>query len=514
MTSTHSPKRRIGASVGGGCAGAGNEDAGDVRSPYVVALDTVMSRLESVEEKLRRAEVERVMALADAFDVLTVETGTAYGSVPSGATGEIAYRALRAEIAAVTGVTERTAEQQLCHAVQLRHNYRGSCDALAEGRISYRHTTVIVDAGAIIGSRDDIDAVGRRAGYEEAVLPYAMTETPARLVPIARRLAEQFAEHSLEERHEDARECRRVWVVPQPDGMADVVAHVPATEAYGIVDRLTRIARRMERAERKQHGECGKDGTSDSVQGRTRDQLRADVFAELVLTGTLPDGTAVGGTNGADSTADIGSIGGVFTGPNRVVAQVQVVVPVEVLGPEAVAALTHRSPPGNWRPTDTGDPPPFGAPALLSGYGAIDECSANKLASRADHWEIVRMDVASGVILAVDRYRPSEAMRRYLTARDQRCRFVGCSVPAVRCEIDHTVDAAGGGPTAISNLEHLCRSHHTLKHHSGWKVRQLEHGVLEWTTPTGRTRIDRPPGTATLGIPTTAPCEPPAKHPF
>jgi hypothetical protein len=40
--------------------------------------------------------------------------------------------------------------------------------------------------------------------------------------------------------------------------------------------------------------------------------------------------------------------------------------------------------------------------------------------------------------------------RRFLRARDQHCRFPGCRRPAIRSEIDHTVDAALGGPTALS----------------------------------------------------------------
>ncbi len=65
-------------------------------------------------------------------------------------------------------------------------------------------------------------------------------------------------------------------------------------------------------------------------------------------------------------------------------------------------------------------------------------------------------------------------------------------MPAVRCEVDHTVDHALGGPTAVANLAHLCQRHHTQKQFTRWKVRQLPGGVLEWTSPTGRTYTDEP----------------------
>ena len=64
--------------------------------------------------------------------------------------------------------------------------------------------------------------------------------------------------------------------------------------------------------------------------------------------------------------------------------------------------------------------------------------------------------------------------------------------------MDHTVDAARGGPTEHTNLAHLCRRHHTLKHETAWRVKQLPGGILEWTGPTGRTYHDRPPGVVTF----------------
>ena len=98
-----------------------------------------------------------------------------------------------------------------------------------------------------------------------------------------------------------------------------------------------------------------------------------------------------------------------------------------------------------------------------------------------------------GTVLAVDRYRTPWPQRRYLRARDQHCRFPGCRQAAIRSEIDHTIDAALGGPTALWNLAHLCQRHHSMKQFTRWKVVQLAAGVLVWTSPTGRVyREDAP----------------------
>ncbi|MGN8024828.1 HNH endonuclease signature motif containing protein [Microbacterium sp. 22242] len=89
-------------------------------------------------------------------------------------------------------------------------------------------------------------------------------------------------------------------------------------------------------------------------------------------------------------------------------------------------------------------------------------------------------------------------MKRFLRARDQRCRFPGCLVPAARCQVDHNQDYALGGATAIDNLACLCPGHHPLKHPDlaeefRWSARQRPDGAVEWIDPTGSSYLDSPP---------------------
>lgn len=58
------------------------------------------------------------------------------------------------------------------------------------------------------------------------------------------------------------------------------------------------------------------------------------------------------------------------------------------------------------------------------------------------------------------------APRRAVEVRDQRCSHPGCDVAADRCEIDHVVPYARGGPTNQENSKPLCRYHHRLKDRS------------------------------------------------
>ena len=110
----------------------------------------------------------------------------------------------------------------------------------------------------------------------------------------------------------------------------------------------------------------------------------------------------------------------------------------------------------------------------------------------------------TGVAWACDQYTPPAAMRRAVNARDQTCRFPGCTHPAARCETDHTIGWQITRSTAHDDLAPLCASHHHLKHilgrDEGWFVQQLTPGVLEWTSPAGRRFVRSPESQPTAVI--------------
>lgn len=451
-------------------------------SVHLVALESVLTRLEAIELRIRQAEAERMSLLAEAFDIAALESESEIASIPVGETAQLAYRAIRAEIAAALHQSEHTTERQMAHAVTLTQNYAQVFEAYRAGELSERHTTVIVEAGMLIGAGEAPSTVARRVTYETAVLEIALAETPTRLKPIARRLAEQCAEQQLDERHDSARRRRRVYVVDGEDGMADLIAHLPAAEAHGIHRRLTLMAAELARHEPT-------NGEATPAPRRCRDELRADILSDLLL-GSRLTSAAPGGIH-TETTARLSEI--------RPQVQIRLdcmhlpgVHPLDSqhpnAGPEAPKIPEAAADEEDEENTLFQTP----APPLLAGYGPIDTATARRLAGAATHWEMVRLEPESGTIHSVDRYRPSEQMRRLLRARDEHCRFPGCRVPAARCDLDHTIDAALGGPTHTENLAHLCRGHHTVKHHSGWSVKQQGDGVLDWASPSGRTYRERP----------------------
>ena len=86
----------------------------------------------------------------------------------------------------------------------------------------------------------------------------------------------------------------------------------------------------------------------------------------------------------------------------------------------------------------------------------------------------------------------STAMRTALVARDQGCRFPGCTSPAVHADAHHIIFREQGGPTELANLVLLCRPCHRLVHRHGWRLRMDPDGTL--TVRRGRYRaVSRPP---------------------
>jgi hypothetical protein len=402
-------------------------------------LDALVQMARDTERSIDAMQAARdgVLALASRFAMSMVEQ---QGDADE---ADLTLRAVAAELAAVLRVSDRTVQRRMADAEVKVDRFPAVWQAQGAGRISAGHTRVIVDAGMHIEDPDD------RAAFAVRVLEFAEDTSPNRLRPIAERLAEQYRSRSLEERHQQARETRTVWVKDHPDGMAELGVFAPAALVHGAYDRLTQMAKAVKVAV-----PAPDEDEEPSADPRTLGQKRADLALDLLLTGAPA---------GHDT-------------PDGLLAAITPVVTV------TVPALTLMGATGIESPA-----------AELEGRSPIDAGTARMLAGAATGWDRVLTHPVTGGMLAVDRYRASEHLKRHLRARDQRCRFPGCGMPARHDDLDHTLDAALGGPTADDNLAALCRRHHVLKHQTPWHVTQLDDGLLEWTSPTGHTYIDKPP---------------------
>jgi hypothetical protein len=221
------------------------------------------------------------------------------------------------------------------------------------------------------------------------------------------------------------------------------------------------------------------DADADAdVDARSLDELRADIAADLLLTGA-PTAHVICDDSGRNLLEGIR-------------ATVQVAIPATTL-----------------TGTDDTDTAAAGNAAFLAGHGPIDPHTARRLAGTATGWDRLFRHPDTGVLLTVDRYTPTELQKRFLKARDETCRFPCCRTPASRADADHTIDWQYGGETNINNLGYLCRAHHMVKHHTPWTVTQLPGGVLEWTSPLGTTYPDVPQPTVRFVALDTDPPDPP-----
>jgi hypothetical protein len=424
------------------------DDAGEGAVSAFVRAGRLVESFQAGRRQRAHAEAAEIRVLAEAAAVVA---RPADASPERARRAELDRRALVADLATSTRVSEWTVNRLLSEARDLCDRFPAGVAALERGEISRQHLAVIHDVGGPIANED------ARAEFVRLALERAITLTPARLASMLRVIAERFLERTIEERHQEAAAGRNITIADLPDDMAALTAIMPATLAHGILDRLTQQARSVIAArgagegDDESLGEAAEVGVEREIEadGRTMDQIRVDIFSDTLLTAGPTDCVA-------------------GTGLDAIRATVQVTLPVLTM----TGASTE--------------------PALLAGYGPIDPDTARILAAGAAGWERVMTSPVTGSVLAVDRYRPGPALNRFLAARDERCRFPGCRRPVWRCDVDHTIPRSEGGPTHHANLAHLCRGHHTLKGVGAWSVEQVSPGVLVWTSPTGRTHTDRP----------------------
>ena len=437
------------------------------------ATDTQMATLAGLVASLEAAE-STLSSMTAARDGLLAIAGrlaidiAKQGDHPD--KGDHSIRTIAAEIAAVQHVSDRTVERRMMSAGMLVDLFPSVWAAQGAGRISAAHSRVIVDAGAHLVSESD------RAAYAAVVLRLAEAESPTRLRALARRVAQRLAPSTMTTRHRTARAQRRIWITDGEDGMAALHAHAPAALIHGMFDRLSQMAHAVRTENLRAQREAAREGRDFIADDRTVDEIRADLLVDLVLTGAP-----------AGHDTEDGLLG-------EIDARIEVTVPVTTLidtdGDDDGASEDGPAPGSEGRDGSTTGRAPA---AELDGVVPIDAATARILAGAASGWDRVLTHPIDGRALAVDRYRPSRRLRRHLRARDQRCRFPGCGVTARKCDLDHNHAASSGGETCESNLASFCRRHHVLKHHSPWHVAQGPGGVLEWTSPTGRTYIDAPP---------------------
>ena len=358
----------------------------------------------------------------------------------------------REDVAAALRLSGSTAQMRIDVARTLVNHLPNTCSALAMGEISASHATVIAkETAAAIR-----DGISEFAIYqiEERALAHAEFHTPGQVANKVRTTIAQLAPAEFEEVVDRARETRRVSCYNEADGMATVVAILPAQDAQTVMKSIEAYILKMNEIDEKRraaadHKRANSSNASNSSNATDAwSLLSADNKRADALTAILSQALA----SNVDEVR-----------PHRRPVTVNVTIDLPTL-----LGLAEN-------------------PGQLSGYGAIPASVARELASDAT-WKRFITDPQTGNLLDYGRekYEPPQALVDFLLARDRTCRFPGCRQPASRADIDHAQSWESGGETKLENLGLLCRRHHRLKTHGRWALVSNSDGSCEWTSPVGK----------------------------
>jgi hypothetical protein len=386
------------------------------------------------------------------------------------------------EIAMIFTISRAQATQLAEVALTLVHRLPDTLAALPDGELSWPRARALAQEINRCGPELDQHLTET---VEAVVLPQAAELSITRLRALVRAELVRRDQEVAEQRREQAELTADVRLRSggTEEGMSEVVTVLPHPVAAAVVATVDAVARAVK------------------AQGDPRPigQIRAEVMARLTLRPgddglppVSPEIRVLAPLRSLLADPAAPSAPGAPTGIAVVEGE-----PVTAAHLRALLTAADAVCPGGLQPP-TGGSLFFD---LLGGGGQVLASLTRRELEQAarrgcpDHPSGDCRCPVAGKPPPTEAYTPTAAQRRFVTARDRGCRHPGCPNPAGWADLDHAVPHAEGGETDCDNLCCLCRRHHRLKTHApGWAFRLDADGDLHVTTPSGVTRIDRPPG--------------------
>jgi hypothetical protein len=336
----------------------------------------------------------------------------------------------REDVATALRLSPTTAQSRIDVARVLVGHLPNTISALSTGEISVAHATVIArETATAIRNGLSEESIFR---VEQSALAHAEFHTPGQVASKVKTTIAKLAPEEFEELVDRARDSRRVSCYPEADGMATVIAILPAEDAQAVMKSIEAFVLKRN----------SEDAPEWSVL--SADMKRADALTYIAsqALSTLADEVQ----------------------PHRRPITISVAIDLPTL-----MGLAEN-------------------PGQLAGYGAIPASVARRLAADGN-WQRFVSDPTTGNLLDFGRekYTPPQELIDYLLARDRVCRFPGCRRTGQSSDIDHAQSWETGGETNPANLGLLCRRHHRMKTHGGWNLESNPDGSCLWKSPQGKT---------------------------
>ncbi|WP_346622828.1 DUF222 domain-containing protein [Blastococcus montanus] len=459
----------------------------------------LLGQIVVAEAKLAALRAELVMDLAAARPA---PDGRSPGGEQAGQVGPPGVSEfLPDELALIQNCSRTAAVTQLEHAEILTTRLPATHAELSLGRLDWARARAMAAEVAATGRDTDPAAI---AGMETAVLPRA-AELGARKLREAVR-AELLARDAAaaDRRREQRRRGADVTVRPVGDGMSEFRALLPHPEARACRDAADRHARAAKEAGDTRPLGMLRAGAAADLMLRPWDDTRPPVTAHLTVVAPLTALTpasflAAGAPLPAAFTHAPAPVGEVDGEPITAAHLRELLAQLDAVGPGGLRAPTGGS-------LDIAITDAAGALLAVLGRTELERLARR---GRPDHPATLCACPLPARPGPVDRYRPTPVQQRFLRARDRTCRHPGCTVRAGWADLDHVVAHAHGGQTSCQNLCCLCRRHHRLKTFApDWTHTLDDDGVLTVITPSGVTRVSRPPGYRVLTEPPSPPPDP------
>ena len=381
----------------------------------------------------------------------------------------------REDVATALRLSTNTAQSRIDVARVLTNHLPATCEALANGDISPSHATLI--------ARESSEAIRRGISTEDLIkiegkaLAHAEFHTPAQVGRKLRSLFAQASPDSFEETVAIARDTRSVRMYPESDGMATIIALLPVEDAQTVMLAINSLV-------------SLKDLTfSENVKGQN--SCNSSQINSCQMNSSQIDSSQINSIKmNSSQITNIANRNDGLTKRNIEMKRADALS--EICG-DLLARISDEYQPHR-RPVSINITMDLHTalgladnPAELAGYGPIPASIARQLASDGK-WRKFITDPGTGNLLSFGResYIPPQSLADFIAARDRICRFPGCSQPARVSDIDHAIPWEDGGETSAENLGLLCRRHHRMKTHDGWRLQSNPDGSCNWVSPAGK----------------------------